>query len=266
MEQEKSNSLHLTLRRQKETAAGSGTFVSVEEPAVWETEQTALLVCDMWDTHWCAGAVRRVEELAPAMDRLLRAAREQGILIIHAPSDTMPFYEGTPARLHAQSAPPSPAPGNVNTWARLDPTREAPLPIDDSDGGCDDEPACPISTPWTRQHPALHIADEDALTDSGVEVYNLFQQHGIKNLMVMGVHTNMCVLGRSFAIRRMVGIGMNVALIRDMTDAMYNSRSAPYVSHFRGVALVVEHIEKYWCPTLTSDQITGGSPFRFAEN
>ena len=26
------------------------------------------------------------------------------------------------------------------------------------------------------------------------------------------------------------------------------------------------HIEKYWCPTITSDQIIGGSPFRFADD
>ena len=53
-------------------------------------------------------------------------------------------------------------------------------------------------------------------------------------------------------------------LVRDMTDTMYNSRKRPFVSHFRGTDLVVEHIERYWCPTITSDQIVGGSPFRFA--
>jgi len=45
---------------------------------------------------------------------------------------------------------------------------------------------------------------------------------------------------------------------------MYNSRSRPFVDHFTGSDLVTWHIEKYWCPTITSDQVLGGKPFRFA--
>jgi hypothetical protein len=36
------------------------------------------------------------------------------------------------------------------------------------------------------------------------------------------------------------------------------------VSHFTGTDLIVEHIEKFVCPTITSDQLLGGEPFRFA--
>jgi type 1 glutamine amidotransferase len=82
----------------------------------------------------------------------------------------------------------------------------------------------------------------------------------------MGVHTNMCVLGRPFSIRQLVYQGLNVALIRDMTDTMYNSRSAPFVSHAAGTDLVIEHIERHWCPTITSDQLIGSTPFTFAED
>jgi len=57
--------------------------------------------------------------------------------------------------------------------------------------------------------------------------------------------------------------GKNVVLMRDMTDTMYNPQRAPMVSHFRGTELIIEHIEKYVCPTVTSDQIIGGEPFRF---
>jgi hypothetical protein len=28
---------------------------------------------------------------------------------------------------------------------------------------------------------------------------------------------------------------------------------------------MVAHIERHWCPTLTSDQLVGGSPFQFGE-
>lgn len=76
----------------------------------------------------------------------------------------------------------------------------------------------------------------------------------------------MCVLGRSFAIRQLARLGKNVALMRDMTDSMYNPAMSPYVTHFRGTELVVEHIEKYWAPTFLSSDITGEPAFRFSED
>jgi type 1 glutamine amidotransferase len=81
----------------------------------------------------------------------------------------------------------------------------------------------------------------------------------------MGVHANMCVLGRPFSIRQLVYQGQNVVLMRDMTDTMYNSRMSPQVTHVHGTQLVVEHIEKYWCPTVTSTDLTGKPAFQFAE-
>ncbi len=201
-----------------------------------------------------------------AMDRLIRSLRDSGALIIHAPSETMAFYEGTPARNRASEAPQV-EPSQEFTRRPLDLEAEGPFPIDDSNC-CDDIPECPIppTWPWTRQIAAIEIFDTDAVTDRGAEVHNLLKQNKIELVLMMGVHTNMCILARPFGIRRLVGAGHKVVLVRDMTDAMYNSRMRPYVNHFRGTDLVVAHIEKYWCPTITSDQIVGGNAFRFAED
>jgi len=175
----------------------------------------------------------------------------------------MESYTGTPSRKLAQTAPKVEAKVPLKGWCSLDRARESPLPIDDSDGGCDDEPRCRESQPWTRQIEAIEIRDTDAVTDNS-EAYNLMRQRGITNVIVMGVHQNMCVLGRPFSIRQMVYQGQNVALVRDLTDSMYNSRRRPFVDHFTGNDLVTWHIEKYWCPTITSDQLLGGKPFRFS--
>ena len=93
------------------------------------------------------------------------------------------------------------------------------------------------------------------ISDTGTEVYGLMHVRGIKRLFFTGVHTNMCVLNRSFAIKQMTRWGVNCVLVRDLTDSMYNPKRAPYVSHDRGTELVVEHIEKHWCPTTTSADI-----------
>ena len=106
---------------------------------------------------------------------------------------------------------------------------------------------------WTRQHPAIRIdEDRDAISDSGRELYSLYQHIGIRNVMLMGVHTNMCILHRSFAIKQMVRWGFTVALVRDLTDTMYNPARPPYVAHAEGTRLTVEFIERFWCPTIES--------------
>ena len=112
----------------------------------------------------------------------------------------------------------------------------------------------------------IKIADEDAISDSGVEIGNLFVQRGIENVIFTGVHANMCVVGRPFGLRNLVRFGKNVVLVRDLTDAMYNSRKAPHVSHVRGTELVVEYIEKYICPTIASSDLLGGPAFRFRQD
>ena len=79
--------------------------------------------------------------------------------------------------------------------------------------------------------------DGDAISDSGIEMAGLFRKKGIKNVILLGVHTNMCVVSRSFGLRNMVRLGMNAVLMRDLTDVMYNHEMAPKVSHFTGNSL-----------------------------
>ena len=110
---------------------------------------------------------------------------------------------------------------------------------------------------------ALEIHPNDAITDDGKQVWNLLEQHHVKHVIVLGVHTNMCVLGRPFGLRQMAKNGKDVVLMRDMTDTMYNPQMWPYVDHFRGTELIVEHIEKYVCSTITSADLLGGKPFHF---
>jgi nicotinamidase-related amidase len=227
----------------------------------------------MWDDHWCKSAARRVTEMAGPLNEVIKAARARGMFIIHAPSTCTAFYEGTPQRQRAQTAPLSKTPVPLavterwgTAWCWTDPKHEAVLPIDDSDMGCDCASVkCTIRTPWTRQISTIEIADADAVTDNGQETWNLLTDRGIENVILCGVHLNMCVLGRPFAIRQMVKLGKNVALMRDMTDTMYNPERPPGVSHFKGTDLVIEHVEKHWCPSFTSGDITGKPSFRFKD-
>src|SRR3954468_24210838 len=252
-----SGRLSLETRAQFRSEKDTNRFESASLLLDCKASETAVVICDMWDKHWCKGASDRVSEMAQRMNEVVRVARDKGILIIHCPSDTMKFYEGTPQRKLAQSAPAARPVVPLQRWCKLDPAHEPPLPIDDSDGGCDDQPQCKTYIAWKGEHPAIKIAAGDAISDSGQEIYNLLKQRGITNVIMCGVHTNMCVLGRSFGIREMVGNGFNTVLVRDLTDTMYNPRMAPFVPHWRGTDLVIAHVERNWCPSILSSDILG---------
>lgn len=258
--------------------SSDGTFTVKASSESWKPGQTALIVCDVWDAHHCLNAVRRVEEMAPRMNQVIKAARSQGMLIIHAPSGCMAPYENHPARKRAQSAPTAVnLPTDIGTWCYKIPAEEAgKYPLDQTDGGEDDDPAEHRAwhdrlagmgrnpkSPWKAQIDVLKIHDQDAISDSGVEIWNLLEEKGIQNVVLLGVHTNMCVLGRPFGLRQMAKNGKNVVLMRDMTDTMYNPKRWPYVTHSSGTDLIIEHIEKFVCPTITSVDFLGGQPFRF---
>jgi type 1 glutamine amidotransferase/nicotinamidase-related amidase len=248
--------LRLTARSRQKADDEGKLYRELEQVLRWKPKETAIVICDMWDRHWCNCATHRVAEMAPRMNEVVKAARKKGVFIIHAPSDCMDFYKDTPQRKLAQSALMAKnAPKDVDAGCRrLD--REPDYPIDDSDGGCDDTTPAESHRAWKRQIDAIEIADGDAITASGREIFNLMEQRGIKNVMLMGVHTNMCVVGRPFGLRQMVKAGRNAVLVRDLTDAMYNPKKSPFVSHKRGTELVIEHIERHICPSILSTDLT----------
>ena len=255
----------MILKQRAAVAQAGCSFRKDERTVALDPQRTAVIICDMWNEHWCAAATRRVAEMAPRMNEVVKELRNEGALIIHCPSGTMDYYAGTPQRELALEADRTETPVPLRDSCPLDENREGSLPVDDSDGGCDCGITCRQSKPWSRQIDAIEIEAGDAVTD-GVEAIYLMQQFVRRNAIIMGVAANMCVLGRPFGIRQLVYQGKNTLLVRDMTEAMYNSRMKPWVNHFRGLDLVIEHIEKFWCPTITSDQIIGGEPFRFAED
>ncbi|MDE2507874.1 MAG: cysteine hydrolase family protein [Planctomycetota bacterium] len=241
--------LRVNLRSRTRLFKGVDEWDQITVAREFTPSECAIIICDMWDKHWCESASRRCGELAVAMNPVVAAARSRGVRIIHAPSETMAFYAETPQRLRMKQAPKVARPRAIEV-------EEGPLPIDDSDGGCDDEKAVRPYAAWTRQHPAIVIGPDDGISDNGDEVYSFLRGHNISTVFMMGVHTNMCVLGRTFAIRSLTRAGLRCVLVRDLTDAMYDPRDRPHVSHAAGTALVVEHIEKYWAPSTTKGELS----------
>jgi len=167
----------------------------------WNYKETAVVVCDMWDRHHCFNATQRVGELAPRIDAFLKDLRSRGATIIHAPSSCVGSYENHPARKRVLSIPAAKElPANIDDWCYwISDAEKAAYPIDQSDGGVDDAPEDAKrwyaalekegrnpKAPWQRQVDSIEIADEDYISESGSEHWNIQQHLGIKNVLLVG--------------------------------------------------------------------------------
>lgn len=203
------------------------------------SRRTVLVLCDLWDRHWCQAATEGTVRLAAAINDVVESARRRGIQILHAPSDTMGFYEEWPQRLRTQAIRRSPAPLEAALT-------EPPLPSHEE---CVCHPACtpatPDNLPWSRQHASIAIEESDWISDSGAEIYSLIRHLKAEIVCYAGIHTNMCVLTRSFGIRQMLRWQVDVALLRDLTEAIPRQETEG----------AIEHIERWLCPTLLSQDI-----------
>ena len=179
-----------TLDTRQRVRNASGHWAISEQKVLWSAKETAVIVCDMWDLHHCKNAVKRVGEMAPRMNLFLKEARQNGSLIIHAPSSCTKFYDNHPARQRAINTPKAKTyPKAIESWCHwIDKVEEQQgYPIDHSDGGEDDDPEEHAAwakhleeigrnprSPWKRQVDSIDIAPKrDAISDNGFEIWNL---------------------------------------------------------------------------------------------
>src|SRR4051794_39164161 len=201
-------------KRSEQSSADKKTGIS-ENVLRWEVSETAIIICDMWNAHHCGMSAQRVAAMAPRMNQVVNAARSLGVMIIHAPSDTMKFYEGTPQRLRMQQAPKV-STGKPIVACPRDSTEAESFPIDDRSNVCDDPVVKKWSGPgwpWTREHPAIDVVGYDGVSADGQEIYNFCKQEGITNIALMGVHTNVCILNRGFGLRSLTQLGFKTVLV-----------------------------------------------------
>jgi len=236
---QESQTLTLHLRTRVEQPKGSEKWQERIVSKKFDTTKIAFLLCDMWEKHWCKTFSERASKIAYRVAPVVEILRDRGVKIIHAPSDCMAFYK------------------KANDLISLPIVRLINFPLLQHGlvHACPDQPPCKEHIAWRRQHPAIRIAKKDLISTNGDQIYKFLQQHKITLLIIVGVATNMCVLGRSFGIRPMLKRGVPVVLVRDLTSAFYNPAQYPYVSQDEATELVVQWIEKYYCPSILSENL-----------
>src|SRR4026207_2338675 len=111
------NALPLNLRARAKIP-GTDRFTTAERKVAWDAKKTALIICDMWDDHWCKSASTRVGEMAGPLNDVVKVARARGVCSRPARSAWTAFDDGTPQRRRAQAARLSPVPVPLTTTER----------------------------------------------------------------------------------------------------------------------------------------------------
>src|ERR687884_237954 len=63
--------MHLKLRTRTHLFKNSSEWTAATVEKTIPARHTAIIICDMWDKHWCQGATTRVEDLARRMEPVL---------------------------------------------------------------------------------------------------------------------------------------------------------------------------------------------------
>lgn len=255
----------------------NGTPVTTQK---WiDPAQTAIVVVDMWNAHWCTAFTDRLPELFAPMNESLEIARQLGIQIVYAPADvnvTNPYshWASTTYRTDWAGIPDVPQPytrrfAAGDTMPFYSPTYGA-SPFCQCDPNVMPGWPCVSFAAATDQVQAITdgMRVGDLITDSGQELYNLTQARGIKTLLYTGVASNWCVWNRPFGMGAMYQAGLDTYLVRDLVQSFSGDHYNPEGDGAFGVSnadftpaigdqIVVNHYERNGIGTVSRTQLSG---------
>ncbi len=190
-------------------------FLRREITMALPVEQTALVLVDLWNIHFCESWLARATDVLKAkVLPAIEAARRAGLTVVHAPS---PPVAAQYPQLQRHKPAPQWAPP---TWPPAEfRRREGPYA---AFKGPRDQP--PGIGPWWDPiahklsiSPAVTVLDEEYVLATGQQLHELAEEKGILHLIYAGFATNWCIMHRDYGVRAMSGRGYNVILLRDAT-------------------------------------------------
>lgn len=182
--------------------------------------QTALVLVDVWNMHYCASYLQRSHQITcDAIAPALAVARRIGMVVVHAPSppvarrypqwtryaddaDLFPVGTATP------DWPPADFRARQNNYAAY---------------GRYDEPHIAA---WKEPYKHMLIASEVAplpeeyVIATGNQLHRLLHDQGVVHLIYAGFATNFCLPGRDYGMKAFRNRGYNLVLLRDCTTAV----------------------------------------------
>jgi nicotinamidase-related amidase len=229
-------------------------FGFVERSLPVPVAQAALVLVDVWSTHYIDSWLRRAAGITRTrIVPLLDAARRAGMTVIHGPSpyiveryyrDSLPEGYGTARGI----APDWPPPGFRGIYRGGEYAAF----------GRDPEPRLPGV--YARYETELKIAEavrplpgELVITD-GEQMHALLRERKILHLVYAGFATNWCLFGRDYAILAMNERGYNIILVRDATTGIEFHDT---VDTLAATEMTIREIETKYGWSTTTDAFVG---------
>ena len=238
-----SSNLILSFRKYQPFFVNSDSLELVEKEKTYDSSRVGVLVIGMWSGHQCLVADRILHELSPKVDSFLKVCRSKNMKVIFGSSSLTKLPKYAPLRKNMKGL----------SFAKLVDRGLSfpPIPFDDSDGGVNEKNPN-FKRDEVDLHPAIEVCDTDAMSDNSKEILNYLYHHDIKLLLVVGVHTNMCVLDRPYGIKNLARYGFPMALVRDLTDPMVKPDGVKVKDRDHAKEMIVKYIEQYFCPSVDS--------------
>lgn len=201
-----------------DTACVERHFHFVERDLPLPVAQTALILVDVWSTHYIDSWLARSRQITQEkIVPLLAAARGIGMTVIHAPCPQVADrYTSAP---RSAPAPPNPRPDWPPPAFRGIYRSGEYAPF-----GRDYEPR--LRAALERYVTELDIANSvkpqpgEPVIHTGSQMHELLAERRILHLLYAGFATNWCVIGRDYGIHAMNTLGYNIILVRDATTGI----------------------------------------------
>jgi len=230
-------------------------FHFVEKTLPIPIEQAALVLVDVWNTHYIDSWLKRAADVTQSkLVPLLEAARGIGLTIVHAPSPRV-----TERRYPEVVPGPSPQTSDPDEW----PPRAFHSLYrtgDDAPFGRQREPRLDAFN--KRSQHTLDIAetatprpDEPVITD-GNQLHSLLKERKILHLFYAGFATNWCIINRNYGLIEMGNRGYNIILIRDATTGVEFHDS---VDQLTATNIAIREIETKYAWSATVDEFVTAS-------
>lgn len=194
-------------------------FHFVERVLPVPVDQAALVLVDVWATHYIDSWLRRAAEITRTkIVPLLEAARKVGMTVIHGPSPFIAnrYLEAPPAPVTTTVPPPPDWPPRA--------FRGIYRKGEYASFGRDQEPILPgVYKRYETElviDPRIEPIPAEPIIHTGAQMHALLAERQILHLFFAGFATNWCMVGRDYAIYAMNDRGYNVILVRDATTGI----------------------------------------------
>ncbi|MEA1950882.1 MAG: hypothetical protein U9N87_05825, partial [Planctomycetota bacterium] len=238
---------------------------ALQQTVDFDPTKTAVVVIDMWDSHYDDVFLSRAPNVIPRMNQTMEVCRDLGMQVVWAPAGCIPYYENPANEGYAQRQAMTAIPYHAMPSPKQFNPPAAPYYAKSQNMTPPGVTNIPVWPAKTKQDGDLTIAANDLIVDAdnAQELWNLVADRNIEQLIFAGHATNWCLTTRAVGMINMNRyMDTKLIFIRDLTEAFscngYNWETQQIdwsTSPDTGTAESVQHNELYLGGSIHAGQL-----------